>query len=110
SSAVKEAFAEDGQQTLVLPLYGPMHTEPLTWQIRMDRPRVDAEGRPMKFETPGGGGRGTRDGSIPVPEVHPSQRRLVLDPGTPLIVTEGIVKGDAIISALRREGAPVAAA
>jgi hypothetical protein len=61
------------------------------YQFRPDRPRVDARGRTRKYETPSGGHM--------VLDVHPRCRPYIGDPTVPLIVLEGIRKGDACVSA-----------
>lgn len=102
SRDVEEQYQLPMQQALTLPLYDlDSEQAPQSWQIRFDTPRT-IDGRAAKFETPGGKGRAQGDGTIPIPEVHPSQREHVRNPDVPLLITEGVVKGDSIISALRR--------
>jgi uncharacterized protein DUF3854 len=61
------------------------------WQYRPDRPRVNAKGKPVKYETPGG--------SRMVMDIPPRVRAQLADPKVPLWVTEGIRKADAAVSA-----------
>ena len=61
------------------------------YQFRPDRPRTDAKGRPRKYETPAG--------MHMVLDVHPRCRPHLGDPRIPLIVLEGVKKGDACVSA-----------
>ena len=60
-------------------------------QIRPDDPRYVA-GRAAKYETP--------TAMHMALDVHPRMRRLLGDPKTPLIVTEGVRKADAAVSVL----------
>jgi hypothetical protein len=73
---------------LLIPVYG-VTGEIMTYQIRPDQPRV-RNGRPVKYETP----RSSRM----VLDVHPSIRSKLGDPGIPLLLTEGIRKGDSATS------------
>ncbi len=105
SASVQKQYELPNQWALTIPLFElDSRRKPQSWQIRLDTPRV-SDGRKAKFETPGGGGRGRGEGLIPIPEVHPSQRSAVIEPSTVLVVTEGVVKGDSMISALHRENA-----
>ena len=70
--------------------------EPAGWQMRPDTPRVGSNGRVIKYETPAGA-KTTLD-------VHPFAFEALRDGGTPLLVTEGVKKADAVLSAARREG------
>lgn len=60
------------------------------WQIRPDHPRTASNGRLQKYETPYRA-RLTLD-------VHPAVQPLLGDPATPLWITEGVKKGDALAS------------
>jgi hypothetical protein len=62
-----------------------------THQYRPDRPRENGNGKPVKYETPGG--------SRMVLDVPPRIRAQLPDPKVPLWVTEGIKKADAAVSA-----------
>ena len=72
---------------LLFPVYSP-RGEISTYQIRPDLPRINKEGRPVKYETPGG--------SQMAFDVHPSMRDKLDDPSVPLFITEGVKKGDAL--------------
>jgi hypothetical protein len=72
---------------LLCPVYSP-RGEISTYQIRPDRPRINKEGKPVRYETPGG--------SQMAFDVHPSMRDKLDDPSVPLFVTEGVKKGDAL--------------
>jgi hypothetical protein len=74
---------------LGIPLWN-VHGERHGWQIRPDAPRQRAGGSVNKYETP----RGDRN----ILDVHPSVQPLVGDPNTPLWITEGVRKGDALAS------------
>ena len=60
------------------------------WQIRPDVPRQFKDGTLGKYETP----LGDRN----ILDIHPSVQPLVGDPTTPLWITEGVRKGDALAS------------
>jgi hypothetical protein len=74
---------------LLLPIYGPTG-EIVLYQSRPDSPRIGDRGRPVRYETPAGASM-TLD-------VHPFCRESLADPGVPLFVTEGVKKGDALVS------------
>lgn len=73
---------------LLIPIYSPTG-EKVLYQYRPDEPRIK-DGKPVKYETPSGS-RMTLD-------VHPFAREMLCDPSAPLLVTEGIKKGDALVS------------
>lgn len=73
---------------LVIPLWSVTGQE-AGYQARPDSPRV-AEGRVVKYELP----RGSRM----LLDVHPSARPRLGDPKVPLFITEGVKKGDALVS------------
>jgi hypothetical protein len=52
-----------------------------------DEPRIK-DGKPVKYETP--------SGSRMVLDVHPFAREILGNPSVPLLITEGIKKGDAL--------------
>jgi DNA polymerase I len=72
---------------------------PAGWQMRPDTPRVGSNGRVVKYETPAGA-KTTLD-------IHPFAFKSLRDAGTPLLVTEGVKKADAVLSAARREGVAI---
>jgi hypothetical protein len=74
---------------LLVPLYGPAG-EIVLYQSRPDSPRIGKRGKPVKYETPAGASM--------VFDVHPFCREMLVDPGVPLFVTEGVKKGDALLS------------
>src|SRR5215217_7178726 len=74
---------------LLIPIYGPAGKIVL-YQSRSDSPRIGKRGKPVKYETP--------TGASMVLDVHPFCRETLVDPGVPLFVTEGIKKGDALVS------------
>ena len=59
-------------------------------QYRPDRPRLDGRDRPVKYE------------NVPGSSLHldipPRCRTMLCDPATPLFITEGLKKGDALAS------------
>ena len=82
----------DAQQNppgLLMPGYSPSG-EIATYQYRPDQPRIDKDGKPVKYDAP----RGSRM----VLDVHPFVREMLGDPSVPLFITEGIKKGDALVS------------
>ncbi len=74
---------------LLIPVYAPSG-EIATYQYRPDLPRVGKNGKPVKYETPSG----TRMAL----DVHPLARERLGDPSVPLFITEGVKKGDALVS------------
>lgn len=73
---------------LLLPIHGPAGGI-VSYQFRPDEPRIN-KGKPVKYETP--------SGSRMALDVHPFCREKLGDPSVPLFVTEGIKKGDALVS------------
>jgi hypothetical protein len=73
---------------LLIPVYSP-HGEIVSYQLRPDQPRIK-DGRPIKYETP-------RRSRMTL-DVHPFARGKLVDPSVPLFVTEGVKKGDALVS------------
>ncbi len=61
-----------------------------TYQLRADTPRINRQGKPVKYETP------TR--SRMALDVPPSIREQVQDVRAPLLITEGVKKADAAVS------------
>ncbi len=74
---------------LLIPVYGPAGSV-ATYQLRPDEPRAKRNGKPIKYETPAG--------SRMALDVHPMARERLDDPSVPLFVTEGIKKGDSLVS------------
>lgn len=77
---------------LYIPLFAPDSDfeTPSGYQIKPTRPRVDAQGKVMKYEFP--------RGSMSVMDVHPSMAGKLADPAVPLYITEGTKKADAAVS------------
>jgi len=73
---------------LLIPVWGPQG-EKVLYQYRPDEPRIK-DGKPVKYVTPSGF-RMTLD-------VPPIARERLGDPSVPLFVTEGIKKGDCLVS------------
>ncbi len=59
-------------------------------QYRPDNPRLNADGKPVKYETP--------PQARMALDVHPRARLSLADPQQPLFITEGVRKADAAIS------------
>ena len=74
---------------LLIPIYSPTG-EIVNYQFRPDQPRIDRDGKSVKYETP--------SGSRMVLDVHPFARKMLGNPSVPLFITEGIKKGDAFVS------------
>jgi hypothetical protein len=74
---------------LLIPIYSPSGKGIVYYQFRPDEPRIK-DGKPVKYETP--------QGSRMVLDVHPFAREKLGDPSVPLWITEGIKKGDALVS------------
>jgi len=75
---------------LLIPVWSVMD-EIGTYQIRPDQPRINRNGKAVKYETPGG--------SRMVLDVPPPIRQKLPDPSIPLFITEGVRKADAAVSA-----------
>jgi hypothetical protein len=74
---------------LLIPIYSPTG-EIVNYQFRPDQPRIGKNGRAIKYETP--------SGTRMVLDVHSFARKRLSDPSAPLFITEGIKKGDALVS------------
>jgi Domain of unknown function (DUF3854) len=81
--------AQRSVPALLMPIHGPAG-EIVLYQSRPDEPRIGKRGKPIKYETPSGAGVAL--------DVHPFSRERLGDPTTPLFVTEGLKKGDALVS------------
>jgi hypothetical protein len=78
---------------LIIPIWPPWPaSEPALYQTRPDEPRRNATGKELKFEFPARASVGI--------DVNPSMLEHVGNPHVPLLVTEGIVKADAVVSRL----------
>ena len=73
---------------LLIPIYSPIG-QISNYQYRPDRPRIK-NGKPVKYETP--------HNSHVTLDVPPLAREKLGDPSIPLFITEGIKKGDALVS------------
>lgn len=71
---------------LLIPIIGPTG-EAVLYQSRPDQPRV-RKGKVVKYETPIGSGMAL--------DFTPATRHLLGNPSVPLVVTEGVKKGDAL--------------
>jgi hypothetical protein len=74
---------------LLIPVYSPTG-DIATYQFRPDEPRIDKNGKSVKYETP--------SGTRMVLDIHPCAREMLGNPTMPLLITEGIKKGDALVS------------
>lgn len=73
---------------LLIPIYNP-RGEKVLYQFRPDEPRIKDD-KPIKYETPA-------KAAIRL-DAPPASREKLTDPSTPLFITEGIKKGDALVS------------
>jgi hypothetical protein len=74
---------------LGIPLWD-VHGKRHGWQMRPDAPRQFKDGKVGKYEMP--------RGDHLILDVHPHAHPLLADPTTPLWITEGTRKGDALVS------------
>ena len=74
---------------LLLPVWG-VNGEIVNYQLRPDDPRIDKNGKVVKYETPAE--------SRMFLDVPPAARPLLGKPDRPLFITEGIRKADAAVS------------
>ncbi len=74
---------------LLLPVWD-INGEIVNYQIRPDDPRINKEGKLIKYETP--------QGSRMCLDVPPAARPFLGKPERPLFITEGIRKADAAVS------------
>jgi hypothetical protein len=84
-------FSKPQQRTpgILMPIWSPTGRN-TNYQYRPDVPRINRDGKPIKYETP----RGT---SVCL-DIPPRCRSQIGDPGIPLFTTEGIKKGDSLAS------------
>ncbi len=75
---------------LALPVYSALTGQVAFSQVRPDDPRVTADGRVVKYETPAKVRMAL--------DAHPFTREALGDPSRPLWITEGIRKADAAVS------------
>ncbi len=74
---------------ILIPIWSPMG-ENTNHQFRPDTPRLNSKGKPIKYETPAGSGIHL--------DVPPRCRGDIGNPSVPLLVTEGVKKGDSLAS------------
>ncbi len=89
---VDRGFSRDAKQLrtgLLIPLHG-VAGGVVGNQLRPDSPRVTKDGKPIRYETP----KGARMRL----DVHPRVCPMLADPRAPLLITEGVKKGDAAAS------------
>jgi Domain of unknown function (DUF3854) len=86
-------YGKLGGETLVIPLRSP-DGKTTSHLIRHDRPKPDRKGRTRKFLNPGK----SPDRPTNILDVPPLVFDAVQDPGVPLHITEGPLKGDALAS------------
>jgi hypothetical protein len=81
--------AQRAVPALLVPIWSPTG-EVVLYQSRPDEPRIGRHGKPVKYETP--------SGSSMALDVHPFCQDRLRNPEIPLFVTEGIKKGDALVT------------
>jgi hypothetical protein len=74
---------------VLIPIHG-VGGRIVTHQFRPDAPRLNKDGKPIKYETPAG--------SRLVLDVPPMAREAIGNPAVPLFITEGSRKADAAVS------------
>lgn len=74
---------------LAIPLW-TVSGEQIGWQIRPDHPRTGTNGKLRRYEMP-------RRSRLTL-DIHPAVQPFISDPSTPLWITEGVKKGDALAS------------
>jgi len=74
---------------LLMPIYS-LPGKIVLYQSRPNEPRIGKRGKPIKYETPS-------EASMAL-DVHPFCAERLGDPTVPLFITEGIKKGDALVS------------
>ncbi len=75
---------------LLIPIYGP-DGQVVLYQLRPDAPRINPQsGRSVKYETPSKARMAL--------DIPPRVRCAAADPTTPLLLTEGVKKGDSAVS------------
>ena len=74
---------------LAIPLWD-VHGQQTSWQIRPESPRQMKDGKVFKYEA-------IKGGRLQL-DVHPTVQPLLGDPHVPLWITEGVRKGDALVS------------
>jgi hypothetical protein len=106
---VNQISSATGDAVMVIPLYHAHGDgDPSTYQARADKARMSPptpgrKPRPLKFEMPHKVKRGTAPGDLPA-DVNPLRHNEATSSEWPLILTEGIPKADAILTAAIREG------
>jgi len=89
---LKEAGFSKAQQRapgILIPLHG-VDGSPIGYQYRPDNPRLNAKGKPIKYENPAGS-------SIRL-DIPPRCKLMLGDPSVPIFFDEGIKKADAVAS------------
>ncbi|WP_404430719.1 DUF3854 domain-containing protein [Microbacterium lacus] len=105
-AGARKWFDEGMAYALTIPLISPAG-ETATVQMRYDGeglPRPD--GSHAKFATPPKVPRRNKRAGIPA-DIHPLARPYLDDKTVPVMITEGVVKADAVLSAARAEGTPL---
>ena len=85
-----QGFAEYQRADGILIAVRPPDGSNGLFQLRRDRDRIHPDGKAAKYEQPAGQPHRLA--------VHPRNLRHLSDPGVPLWITEGIKKGDALVS------------
>lgn len=95
---LKSTFAEGNQDVLVMPWHSTEdithdRAEPTAYQWRPADPRKGKDGEPVKYETPTG-----EIVDLPL-DIHPSTPKEWLTEAPTVLMAEGMLKGDAALSA-----------
>jgi len=75
---------------ILIPLWGVGGDGIVGYQFRPDNPRLNSKGKPIKYETP--------KGATNRLDCPPSCQKHLADPNVPLWITEGMKKGDALVT------------
>ncbi len=79
------------QGALAYPLYRLGQPEAFTWVLRPDLPRINGDGKPVKYEYP--------TGVENIFDLLPDYAAALADPSVPIWLTEGCKKADALATA-----------
>lgn len=96
---LKSTFTDEGQDVLAMPWYHVQdldkdHAQPASHQWRPAKPRMNPEtDKPVKYETP------SKDVSVLPTDIHPATPADWLDEAPTILFAEGMLKGDAALSA-----------
>jgi hypothetical protein len=88
-SRSQQTVIAGGAAALIIPLYNASGSK-AGFQMRPDNPRISAQNKPLKYETPGQ--------QTSVIDVPPASRYLLRNGQVPMLITEGALKADSAAS------------